>query len=64
MFADPNGVPDDGRVITFMAILLFFWLEIYTVMVLHTSFSVPEFAGGFATIGGASGIWFRVRGNT
>lgn len=64
MLSDPQGVPDDGRILTFMAMMLFFIFEIYTVFVLKQPFSVTEFVGGFTGIGGASGIWFKVRGNT
>jgi hypothetical protein len=63
MLSDPNGIPDDGRVIAFILTIVVCGLEYYWVVVLGKPWEPLTFCGAISALNVVYGILLRIRGD-
>ncbi len=61
LLADPNGVPDDGRLAGLLMVLGYLFLSGWNVIVLRHAFDMAQFGIGAGTLSGGVGAWLGFR---
>ncbi len=62
LIADPQGIPDDGRIMAILAILVGLGLAVYSVVWERQVFSMQQFGVGVGALFAGVGGMFKLRG--